>query len=233
MRKPNTVQALTDLARVRLSKSFFMRDFLFSDIAAIHGLSNIPDDPDLAIRTGTRLCEDILEPLQDTFGRIAIRSAYRSAEVTGLGTAMMRAKRKGYSCASNADNAGGHIWDMPAADGRIGATACIVVPSFWDAFRETGDWQKLAWWIHDHLPYSGMYFHPEFWAFNISWSDRPARRIGSYPVPTGTLTKLGMANNIGSHEVAWTGIVEVVDGKRRHAGTLNSARGNIIVPVRS
>jgi hypothetical protein len=31
------VQTLTELGRVRLSKFFFMRDFLFSDIAAIHG----------------------------------------------------------------------------------------------------------------------------------------------------------------------------------------------------
>ena len=49
MRPPTSVAALTKFGRVRLSKSFFMRDFLFSEIAAIHGLPNIPDDPDLAI----------------------------------------------------------------------------------------------------------------------------------------------------------------------------------------
>ena len=47
-----------------------MRDFLFSDIAAIHGLSNIPDDPDLAIKAGSRLCLELLEPLQDTFAAL-------------------------------------------------------------------------------------------------------------------------------------------------------------------
>ena len=214
MRKPKTVQGLTDLGRVRLSKSFFLRDFLYSDIAAIHGLSNIPDDPDLAIKTGTRLCEDILEPLQDTFGRIAIRSAYRSAEVNGLGNQMMREGKGGYNCATNSDNAAGHIWDMAAADGRIGATACIFVPAFWDAFQEPGDWQKLAWWVHDHLPYSAMYFFPKFWAFNVTWSDQPKRQIKSYPVPTGTLTKLGMENNLGSHEDQWRGIVDASQSAR-------------------
>lgn len=74
MRKPTTVQALSDFGRVRLSKTFFMRDFLFSDIASVHGFNNVPDNPDLAIAAGTRLCEDLLEPLQDRFGRIAIRS---------------------------------------------------------------------------------------------------------------------------------------------------------------
>jgi hypothetical protein len=32
-RKPASVQALTELGRVRLSKSFFMRDMLHSEIA--------------------------------------------------------------------------------------------------------------------------------------------------------------------------------------------------------
>ena len=81
MKKPATVKALEDLGRVRLSRSFFLRDFLYSDIAAVHGLSNVPDDSDLAIAAGTKLCEELLEPLQDRFGRIAIRSAYRSCEV--------------------------------------------------------------------------------------------------------------------------------------------------------
>lgn len=63
MRKPDSVAALAEFGRVRLSKSFFMRDFLFSDIAAVHGLSNVPDDPDLAIAAGSRLCEELLEPM--------------------------------------------------------------------------------------------------------------------------------------------------------------------------
>ncbi|MEW9149883.1 hypothetical protein AB2762_04305 [Acinetobacter indicus] len=32
---------------------------------------------DIAIHTGTELCQQLLEPLQQKFGRIAIRSAYR------------------------------------------------------------------------------------------------------------------------------------------------------------
>ena len=34
-RKPASVQALTELGRVRLSKSFFMRDMLHSEIAQV------------------------------------------------------------------------------------------------------------------------------------------------------------------------------------------------------
>jgi hypothetical protein len=179
MRKPKTVDALTELGRVRLSKSFFMRDMLHSEIAQVHGLLNAPDDPELAIAAGTLLCEELLEPLQEQFGRIAIRSAYRSREVNALGNA------KGYNCASNEKNAAKHIWDMRDPDGCMGAMACVVLPSFYDAHPEAGGWQGLARWIHDNLSYSTLYFFPTFWAVNIGWHERPQRRIDSYAEPKG------------------------------------------------
>jgi hypothetical protein len=61
MRSPQTVDALETLGRVRLSPSFFMRDFLYSEIANFYGKQNIPQDPDLAIANGKRLCEELLE----------------------------------------------------------------------------------------------------------------------------------------------------------------------------
>lgn len=130
--------------QIRLSKSFFMRDFLFSEIVALHGLANIPGDPDLAIAAGMGLCENLLEPLQDRFGRIAIRSTYRSCEVNGLGNELQAAGKAGYNCSSNEANWAGHIWDRRDADGCMGAAACIVIPSFWDVFQQEGDWQKAG-----------------------------------------------------------------------------------------
>ena len=209
MKPPATVAALNDFGRERLSRSFFMRDFLYSDIAAIHGLRNLPDDPDLAIAAGRALCENLLEPLQEHFGRISVRSAFRSCEVNGLGNRMMREGKSGYNCAANEANYAHHIWDRRDSSSHMGATACIIVPGFWDRFQAQGDWQRLAWWIHDHLPYSTMFFFPNFWAFNLTWSEAPARRIDSYVSPKGCLTKPGMANHAGSHEEAWTGIAMV------------------------
>lgn len=202
MKKPMTVTQLTELGRVQLSPSFYLRDFLYSDIAAIHGLSNIPDHPDLAIAAGKKLCEELLEPLQDAFGRIAIRSAYRSAEVNALGNA------KGYNCASNERNVARHIWDMRDAAGKMGATACVVVPSFANRFDAPGDWKRLAWWIHDHLPYAMIEAFPVRWAMNLSWHEVPPRMIFSHvPDARGYLTKPGMANHEGSHEAEWAGIL--------------------------
>src|SRR3954466_5487545 len=85
MRKPQSVKALENFGRVRLSESFFMRDFLYSEIAVLKGFHNLPDDPELAIEAGKMLCETLLEPLQARFGRISIRSAYRSPEVNRFG----------------------------------------------------------------------------------------------------------------------------------------------------
>lgn len=202
MKKPMTVAQLEEFGRVQLSRSFFMRDFLYSDVASIYKLANIPNDPDLAIVAGTRLCEDLLEPLQDAFGRIAIRSAYRSAEVNRMG------HDKGHNCASNDRNAAQHIWDMRDAAGCMGATACIVVPGFVNRFSGEEDWKKLAWWIHDHLPYSTMEFFSRLWAFNLNWHERPIRAIFSHVTGSrGYLTKPGMENHEGDHRAEWEGIL--------------------------
>ncbi|MBB6508017.1 hypothetical protein F4695_001349 [Rhizobium soli] len=203
MRKPNSMKGLEELGRVRLSENFFLRDFLFSEIAAVYGMSNVPDDPDLAIEAGRRLCEELLEPLQATFGRLHVRSGYRAAAVNAFGNV------RGMNCATNAASSADHIWDRRDADGSMGATACIVVPWLIDNFGEEGDWRKLAWWIHDHLPYASLCFFPKLWAFNIQWHERPVRRITSYAQPRGLLTKAGMANHGGDHSEWYQGFPEI------------------------
>jgi hypothetical protein len=62
---------LEEFGRVRLSASFFMRDFPHSEIADFDDIPNIPDAPGLAIAAGRELCGQLLEPFQATFGRPA------------------------------------------------------------------------------------------------------------------------------------------------------------------
>lgn len=197
-RKPASMAGLEALGRVRLSKSFFLRDFLYSEIAALNGFRNVPEYPDVAIEAGRGLCEQLLEPLQDRFGRLAIRSAYRSSEVNAFGNA------NGLNCSSNEHSHGRHIWDHRDARGCLGATACIVVPAFLDYYQRTGHWEALAWWIHDHLPYSRMEFYPKLAAFNLTWSEQPEGRIASRAPPRlGVLTMPGHANFAGDHSDAY------------------------------
>ncbi len=194
------MKSVDEFGRVRLSDNFFMREFLYSDIAIMNGFRNLPDDPNLAIEAGTQLCTQLLESLQKKFGRVSIRSAYRSCEVNDFGN-----KNK-LNCASNEANYAHHIWDRRDKDGHIGATACIFLPEFWDNHNNEVDWQKLAWWVHDHLPYNTMYFFPKYWAFNLNWNEKPERRIDSYAAPKGCLTKEGMENHSGDHSDIWKGL---------------------------
>ena len=181
MRIPQSVDALENLGRVRLSPSFFMRDFLYSEISNFYGVPNIPENPDLAIKNGKRLCEEILEPLQATFGRVAIRSAYRSPTINALGN------EKGHNCGSNESNAAAHIWDLPDKNGKHGAMACIVVPWFLAQYDAGADWRAMAYWVHNHLPYSQLQFFPKLCAFTIGWHEVPQRVIHSYIEPKGVL----------------------------------------------
>lgn len=162
-----------------------MRDFLYSEIANHYGLRNVPVNPDLAIEAGTRLCEELLEPLQSTFGHIAIRSAYRSREVNDLGNA------KDHNCGSSDSNRAAHIWDERDANGHMGAMACIVVPWLLD-HRKPEDWPAMAYWIHNHLPYSSLTFFSKLGAFNIGWHENPQRSIHSYAAPKGKLLRDGL-----------------------------------------
>lgn len=203
MKSPKSVAKLDELGRVRLSPNFYMRDFLYSEIANLHGIPNIPEDPDLAITAGTQLCEELLEPLNATFGRIAIRSAYRSPTLNQFGN------ENGHNCASNEANYASHIWDRRDAEGRMGATACIVIPWFSDRYEAGADWRALAWWIHDHLPYSNMEFFQTRAAFNLTWRELPERRIDSYVAPKGCLTRPGKAGHMADHSSWYPGFPDL------------------------
>jgi len=185
VRTPKSVKSLENLGRVRLSRNFFMRDFLYSEIANFYGVQNIPEDPDLAIETGRGLCESLLEPLQATFGRVAIRSAYRSPAVNQLGN------EKKQGCGSNESNFAAHIWDRRDAQKNEGAMACVVIPWFTEKYERGADWRSLAYWIHDHLPYSQLEFFSTLCAFNIGWQKNPAKSIYSYIEPKGLLFREG------------------------------------------
>ena len=202
MRKPASMKALEKLGRVRLSEHFFMREMLYSEIANFHGIPNIPDEPDLAVAAGTRLCEELLEPLHATFGHVSIRSAFRSVEVNTYGH---ERSDRGYSCGETTWNHARHVWDRRDAEGHMGATACIVIPWFVQRYKAGTPWQAMAWWVHDNLPYSDMAFFQHYAAFNLRWCEKPARRIESFAPPRGCLTKPGMANHDGDHASEYPG----------------------------
>jgi hypothetical protein len=161
-----------------------LRDFLHSEIGSLYGIPNIPEDPALAIRNGKAFCETLLDPLQETFGRIAIRSGYRSSELNAFGN------DNKLNCARNDNPLECHIWDRADGPDAI-AGASVVIPWFADQYASGRDWRDLAWWMHDHLDYSGLWFFPKLCAFNIDWRPTPLRTISSYIAPRGMLLRAG------------------------------------------
>ena len=184
MRTPASMWSLETFGRVRLSKHFFMRDFLYSEIGIFHGVPNLPIDPDLTIETGRALCTELLDPLEETFGRLAIRSGYRSAQLNQFGN------DNKLNCARNDNPLECHIWDRDYGDAAIAGTS-LVIPWFADQYNSGRDWRDLAWWVHDHLAYSELWFFPKLAAFNLTWRPAPLRTISSYIAPRGMLLRAG------------------------------------------
>lgn len=179
MRKPRSYTALEDLGRIRLSRYFAFRDFFGSEIGNFHQISNIPDDPDLAIKAGQALAENLLDPLVETFGPIDIRSAYRAPNLNHFGAMQVKPQK----CAANPKNYAGHIWDRRDVKGRMGACASVSIPWFARRYAEGRDWRDLAWWLWDHLDFHEVCFFPNTAAFNLTWREAPRKRILSYIRP--------------------------------------------------
>jgi hypothetical protein len=190
----DTVARLDEFGRARLSRNFFMREFLHSEICQMEGVPNIPDNPRLAIQAGSMLCQTILEPLQATFARVSIRSGYRSSHLNAIGAEMH------HNCTRNDKNHARHIWDRLDDDGCMGAMACVMLPWFTDRFENGADWRSLAWWIHDHLNYSELVFYPKLCAFNIGWHQKPKRTIKSHVAPLGYMVAPGQWADKGHSE---------------------------------
>lgn len=185
MRSITSLDLLEKLGKTRLSRHFFARDFLYSEIGNFHAIPNLPDDVDLFLAAGAAFCEALLDPMVETFGPVAVRSAYRSPSVNKFGN------DHNLKCARNEANYAGHIWDRRDSAGRMGACVSIVVPWFADQYNAGRDWRDLAWWVHDHLPYHEMWFFPTNAAFNLTWREDPGRMISSYLHPRGKLLAAG------------------------------------------
>ena len=180
MRKPASMWSLETLGRVQLSKYFYMREFLYSEIGNMHQIQNIPSNPDLAIARGRAFCSALLDPLEETFGRVGVRSGYRSPELNRFGN------ENRLNCARITYPLECHIWDLP--DVEV-AGASIVLPWFSQQYDEGREWRDLAYWLYDHLPFAEVWFFPKLCAFNLSWRPSTPRRIDSYIAPKGTLVK--------------------------------------------
>lgn len=66
----------------QMSANFTLGELTFSSVANKHGLSNIPNIEQ--IKNLQRLCDTILQPIRDKFGKVIITSAFRNSVLNGL-----------------------------------------------------------------------------------------------------------------------------------------------------
>jgi len=184
MKPQPTATALADLdalGRVRLSDHFFMREMLYSEVANLFGVPNIPEDPGAAIEAGAKLCTLLLEPLKAAFGHVSVRSAYRSPTLNGFCHELHNRGVTDSWCIRNEETYAHHIWDRRDAAGFRGAAATVFIPSYLDHFERTGEWQPLGWWLRDHIAqFDQVQFFPRSGAFNIRWYEGPNIRSVGY-----------------------------------------------------
>jgi hypothetical protein len=206
----SSVAALDDYGRTRLSKHFFMREMLYSEVSNVHGVPNIPEDPELAIQVGRALCNEILEPLHDRFGHVGIRSAYRSPSLNAYCNERFKAGDAACWCTDNDVNAARHIWDRRDAGGRLGATATVFIPAYLDHYEASGDYRALAWWIRDNIPsYAEIFFFRPLCAFNIRWYEAPTDQPIWFlnPPARELLTRRGERGFEGDHSDLYSDVI--------------------------
>ena len=155
-----------------------------------------PTIPTWRSRPAPGSAKKCLEPLWARFGRISIRSAYRSPAVNDFGNKhnLNCGQQRKQLCRPHlgpARRRGPHGRDAPA----------IVVHAFLPYYQRTGHWEAIAWWVHDHLPYDEHGILPQTRRLQraAGATARRCSRIYSYiPPRRGLLTKPGMPNWAGT-----------------------------------
>ena len=218
MRSPASVAELTELGRVRLSKHFFMREMLYSEVGNHYGVPNVPEDPALAVAAGRALCEKLLEPMYEAFGGVVVRSAYRSPTLNDFCHRKYVAGETACYCSDNVYSAGRHIWDRRDGAGYLGATASVLVPAYLDLYEESSDCDPLAWWIRDHLPeYAEVTFYPWQCVFNIRWYEGASDQAiyedaGPNMGEDRLITRKGMDDFDGDHRDRYAALEPILRG---------------------
>jgi len=67
---------------MRLSKNFTLTEFTRSQMAIRNGIDNTPSG--VEIQNMVKLCENVLQPVRDHFGPVAISSGFRSVTLNSL-----------------------------------------------------------------------------------------------------------------------------------------------------
>jgi zinc D-Ala-D-Ala carboxypeptidase len=93
---------------MQLSRNFSLQELIKSDTAIRKGIDNNPNSDQ--IEKLKLLCENILQPVRDHFGRVKVTSGYRSVELcmaigSSANSQHAKAEAADFECNGNVDNA--------------------------------------------------------------------------------------------------------------------------------
>ncbi len=153
--------------RTRLSKHFLLRDFLYSSDSEYRGLSNMVDDRDAVIKAGKALCEHVLEPITEKFGKPLITFGYQAKN--GIEADWSPAKRK-----ENPRSSSPHCWDR-FTHGNLVYCRCDILP----ACVEDGEVSKHEYgkFLMYHLDIDLLMTFKRSDVFCITYSEYKRRRV--------------------------------------------------------
>lgn len=160
-----TTEEYESLSRVRLSKNFILRDFLFSTECAARGLTNYPDDPDMVIRAGKEMCQKVLEPLLAQWGRFAITFGYQSRQ--GVEWSWTKKMRE-----ANPRSSSPHCWDRGTFGDEVYARVDILLYCVMDGLI---DKQTVGHWMMHNLDIDLLMQWRKSNGFCVSISPKPRR----------------------------------------------------------
>jgi hypothetical protein len=137
---------------VSLSKDFKLREFLISQEAARRGLQIVPSEAE--VENLRRLCETLLQPLRNVYGRMQITSGFRPVWLNNL-IGGSQSSAHVYGCAADVeflDHPNEFVWNNINSSNKCHG---LVFDQIINEFLPDG-------WIHFGIPRVGARARGEF-----------------------------------------------------------------------
>lgn len=171
-------QAMYDLMEsfslTRLSKNFIMRDFLHTNYNSVAGVCNYPEKPEVVLAAGKALCENILEPIIEKFGKIFITFGYQSRAGIEMADSKIKTKPKGSSP---------HQWDRGTYGNKIYCRVDVLPACVQDGLVSKKEFRD---WIFHNLNLDLIMSWGKSNVFCLTYSEFKPRRVAIEWVQSGT-----------------------------------------------
>lgn len=165
---------MEEFSLTRLSPNYFMRDFLHSNYNSVAGVCNYPEKPEVVIKAGKALCDNILEPIIKQFGKIFITFGYQGR--TGIEMADSKLKVRPKSSSP-------HMWDRGTYGNKIYCRVDILPACVQDGAVTKKEFRD---WLFHNLDLDLIMSWGSSSVFCLTYSEYRPRRVAIEWLAAGT-----------------------------------------------